>query len=105
MADIHIERAHALGLERARQVARRWMAHAEEKYEMKCTLHEGVADGCDEIEFTRSGVKGRMRVEGQQVTLDVKLGLLLTPFARTIEAEATKQLDEALDKEARKTQA
>ena len=43
MADIHIVREHALGLEHARRLAFRWAEVAEKKLDMECTIvHELV---------------------------------------------------------------
>lgn len=100
MADLNLHRDHTLGLARARKVALKWAEHVEEKLEMECTLVEG--DDTHVLEFTRSGVAGRMIVAATYFDLEAKLGFLLRPFLVTIEAEVGKQLDEALAKEAAK---
>ncbi len=100
MADLKLHRDHDLGIARARKVAIKWAEYVEKKLEMECTLIEG--DEHDVLEFTRSGVDGRMIVAGDYFDLEAKLGFLLRPFAGTIEAEASKQLDEVLAKEAAK---
>jgi len=94
MPDIHIHREHDLGLAKARKVALQWAEDAEEKFEMECTIIEGKT--CDTVEFTRSGVKGELRVEAHQFTLDAKLGFLLGAFSKTIESEIEKNLDALL---------
>jgi putative polyhydroxyalkanoate system protein len=100
MADLHLHREHTLGLARARKVALKWAEHVEEKLDMECTIIEG--DDEDVLEFTRSGVDGRMTVAATFFDLEAKLGFLLKPFLGTIEAEVGKQLDEALAKESAK---
>jgi len=45
------------------------------------------------IDFERLGVSGQLVVGRQDIVLDVKLGLLLTPFKGTIEREIIAQLD------------
>ena len=97
MADLNLHRDHKLGLARARKVALKWAEHVEEKLDMECTLIEG--DDSDVLEFTRSGVAGRMVVAADHFDLEAKLGFLLKPFLASIEAEVSKQLDEALAKE------
>ena len=97
MADLNLRREHTLGLARARKVALKWAEDMEAKLEMECTLIEG--DDTDVLEFTRSGVDGRMVVAADYFDLEAKLGFLLRPFLGQIQAEATKQLDEALAKE------
>ena len=104
MPDIHIHREHALGLAKARKVALQWAEDAEKKFEMECTIIEGQTS--DTVEFTRTGVKGELRVEAHQFTLDAKLGFLLGAFSKTIESEIEKNLDVLLSKSkpaARKT--
>lgn len=100
MADLHLHREHTLGLARARKVALKWAEHVEEKLDMECTIIEG--DDEDVLEFTRSGVDGRMTVAATFFDLEAKLGFMLKPFLGTIEAEVGKQLDEALAKESAK---
>lgn len=99
MADIHIHRDHQLGLERAREVAWKWAEEAEAKFDMECTVIEGETS--DTVEFTRSGVNGRLIVAPDHFDLDAKLGFLLGAFAKTIEGEITKNLDQLLGSAAR----
>ncbi len=100
MADLNLHRDHTLGLARARKVALKWAEDVEAKLDMECTIIEG--DDEDVLEFRRSGVDGRMIVAATYFDLEAKLGFLLKPFLGTIEAEVSKQLDEALAKEAAK---
>ena len=80
MADLNLHRDHTLGLARARKVALKWAEDVEEKLDMECTIIEG--DDEDVLEFTRSGVEGRMIVAATFFDLEAKLGFLLKPFAR-----------------------
>ncbi len=94
MPDIKIHRDHSLGLKRAREVAWQWAEQAEAKFDMECTVLEGETS--DTVEFTRSGVSGRLIVAADHFDLEAKLGFLLGAFAKTIEAEITKNLDALL---------
>lgn len=94
MPDIRIHRDHSLGLARARQVAWDWAEQAEAKFDMACTVLEGETS--DTLEFTRSGVNGRLIVAADHFDLEAKLGFLLGAFAKSIEAEIEKNLDELL---------
>ena len=96
MPDLRIHREHALGLERARKVAWKWAEEAEKKFGMECTVIEG--DFSDTVEFTRSGVNGRLIVAADHFDLEAKLGFLVGAFAKTIEAEIQKTLDDLLAK-------
>lgn len=94
MADLKIHREHKLGLAKARKVAWAWAEHAEQKFGMECTVIEGQTS--DTVEFTRSGVDGRLIVAADHFDLDAKLGFLLGAFRKTIESEIEKELDTLL---------
>lgn len=94
MADIHIRRDHHLGLSGARQVAWKWAEQAEADFDMSCTYEEGEA--LDEVQFSRSGVNGTLRVSADHFELDAKLGFLLGAFKDRIEGEIVKNLDQLL---------
>lgn len=94
MPDIRIHRDHQLGLAKARKIAWQWAEQAEQKFDMECTVIEGETS--DTVEFTRTGVKGRLIVAADHFDLDAKLGFLLGAFAGTIEAEIEKNLDALL---------
>lgn len=94
MADIRIHRDHTLGLAKARKIAWKWAEVVESKFDMECTVIEGQTS--DTVEFTRSGVNGRLIVADDHFDLEAKLGFLLGAFARTIEAEILKNLDDLL---------
>ena len=96
MPDIKIHREHGLGLAKARKVAWQWAEEVEKKFDMECTVIEG--DFSDTVEFTRTGVNGRLIVAADHFDLDAKLGFLLGAFAKTIESEIRKNLDELLAK-------
>ena len=94
MPDIKIHREHGLGLAKARKVAWQWAEEVEKKFDMECTVLEGETS--DTVEFTRSGVSGRLIVAADHFDLDAKLGFLLGAFSRTIEGEIEKNLDALL---------
>lgn len=94
MADIHIRRNHELGLAGARKVAWQWAEQAEEKFDMSCTYEEN--DECDEVQFSRSGVSGTLKVSADHFELDARLGFLLGAFKDRIEQEIVKNLDTLL---------
>lgn len=100
MPDIRIHRSHSLGLAQARKVAWKWAEEVEKKFDMECTVLEGETS--DTVEFTRSGVNGRLIVAADHFDLDAKLGFLLGAFSKTIESEIEKNLDALLAKSAGK---
>lgn len=95
MPDIHIERQHALGLARARQLAFKWAEQAEQRLDMQCTYEEGKTS--DLVTFTRSGVNGELRVTRDRFELHARLGFLLGAFKDRIETEIIRNLDELLE--------
>jgi putative polyhydroxyalkanoate system protein len=99
MADIRIHRNHKLGLAKAREVAWQWAEEVEQKFDMECTVLEGETS--DTVEFTRSGVKGRLIVAPDHFDLEARLGILLGAFSRTIETEIERNLDDLLHKNAK----
>ena len=100
MADIHIHRVHRLGLAQARKIAWRWAEQAEAKFGMECTVIEGEDN--DVVEFTRSGVDGRLVVTADAFELTARLGLLVGAFRQRIESEIESNLDALLAKPDRK---
>ena len=98
MPDIRIHREHTLGLAKARKVAWAWAEEVERKFGMDCTVIEGETS--DTVQFTRSGVNGRLIVAPDHFDLEARLGLLLGAFASTIEGEIEKNLDTLLGKAA-----
>ncbi len=91
MADLHIERKHALGLLEARKVAFSWAEQVEIDLGMQCIYEEGRS--CDRVTFSRSGVKGELQVTKDKFELDAKLGFLVGAFKERIETEITTMLN------------
>ena len=94
MADIHIHRAHSLGLAQARKIAWKWAEEVEKNFDMECTINEG--DSTDTVEFTRAGVTGTLLVAADHFDLNAKLGFLLGAFSGKIKAEIEENLDKLL---------
>lgn len=95
MPDIHIEREHALGLPKARELAFKWAEEAERRLDMECTYEEGKTS--DLVSFTRSGVNGELRVTKNRFELQARLGFLLGAFKDRIETEIVRNLDDLLE--------
>jgi putative polyhydroxyalkanoate system protein len=97
LADIHIIREHALGLQHARKLAFRWAEVAEKKLDMDCTYAEGTSS--DVVHFHRPGATGELKVTADGFELNARLGLLLGVFRQKIESEIVRNLDELLEHE------
>lgn len=98
MAELHILRAHNLGLPEARRVAFSWAEQVEQEFDMVCTYEEGATQ--DEVCFTRSGIHGTLHVTKDKFDLHAKLGFLVGAFKGKIEREIVKNLDELLESKA-----
>lgn len=94
MAELHIVREHTLGLAQARKIAFKWAEQAQTDFGLACSYIEG--DGVDEVNFSRSGVKGKLDVDASRFELRVQLGFLLGAFKQRIEAEIVSNLDTLL---------
>lgn len=97
MAEIKIHREHSLGLDKAREIAWQWAEQAEQRFDMECTVLEG--ENSDTVEFTRTGVQGRLIVAADHFELEARLGFLLGAFAHSIQTEIEKNLDDLLAQE------
>lgn len=86
MADINIVHEHALTPKKAREAAQKVADKIAEEYDLECEW-EG-----DVLYFERSGVKGSMTLEKQQVQMVIKLGFLMSAFSSTIEAKVTENM-------------
>lgn len=96
MADIKIQRTHALGLDKARVLAQEWMDDAAQKLGLTCKLVPGTTE--DVINFERMGVSGKMTVRPDAFELDAKLGIMMAAFKPMVEAEIEKNLSRILAK-------
>ncbi len=96
MADIKIQRSHALGMDKARALAQDWMGEAAQQLGLTCQLVQG--DNEDTISFERMGVSGQMKVRADAFELDTKLGMMMSAFKPLIEAEIDKNLARILAK-------
>jgi putative polyhydroxyalkanoate system protein len=94
LADLHIVREHSLGLSKARKIAFQWAEQVEADFGMACSYAESKSG--DEVEFSRSGVKGNLLVHKDRFELRAQLGFLLGAFKHKIEAEIVKNLDALL---------
>ena len=97
MPDVHIHRAHQLGLARARELSRQWVADAGRQYDMVCTVSPG--ESTDTVDFKRTGVSGQLVVSATHFELTARLGMLLGAFQKSIEGEIARNLDTLLARE------
>lgn len=96
MSDVKYQQSHTLGLERARSLAKEWVAGAAGQLGLSCDYQEGADQ--DTVTFERMGVKGEMKVSGTEFDLQIKLGMMMAAFKPMIEAEVSKSLGRIIEK-------
>ena len=94
MAEIHITRTHSMPLNKARAAAKDFAQRLEEKFELD---HQWQGDT---LHFSRSGVSGTLALAKNCVTIDVRLGFLLSAFAGRMEGHIKDNLDQLFGKAA-----
>jgi len=90
MAEIKIERTHALGSAGAKERIESMEPKLKEKYSVKLEWNGDTAS------LKGTGVTGTISVEAQRVAVNLKLGLLLRPLAGKIREGLETQIDAAL---------
>ena len=90
MANIHIKRAHQLGLNEARARVDHIASSLQDKLEANWAWQG------NRLSFNRSGASGTVDVEDNFIEFNVKLGLLLTPLKGKIESTLNEEIEKAL---------
>jgi len=90
MTTIDKRRAHTKGKEQARKAAESIAEKLRDKIQV--TYHWAG----DDLEFTRTGAKGRIRVSDTEVRVEIDLSFVLRPMKGMIEDKVDKYLEEAL---------
>ena len=88
MASIDIQHPHTLAPPRARQAVQEIADKLADRFGAECRW-----DG-DILDFTRSGIDGRIALLPGQVHVTAQLGFLLGAMTGPIEAEIRRVLDE-----------
>lgn len=96
MSDVQFQQSHSLGLDKARELAQRWVEGAGAKMGLTCKTEQGADK--DVVSFERSGVNGTMVVTGESFNVDIKLGLMMKAFKPMIEAEIAKNVSRMVEK-------
>ena len=92
MAHIEVHRQHHFGHEQARQAAEEIAAHLDERFTLDYRWRG------DSLVFKRSGIDGHLDVTDSEVSISVKLGLMMLPLKPVLEREVHRYMDEALEK-------
>lgn len=87
MSEIHLHRAHHIGLRKAKASVQKIAEEMSDVFDMQSEWEGNV------LHFSRSGVSGSMSVTKDSVTLDAKLGFLLSALKPRIEAQIEKNFE------------
>lgn len=90
MPNIHFQTAHHLSKSSAKQKIE------DVAQQLKNRLGADYRWQGDTLTFDRSGAKGSIDVTDKDVTVDVDLGLMLTPFKGEIERQIQQQVKQSL---------
>ena len=88
MSDISIRRQHGKTRAEARASAEHMAAELKEEFDL-----DYAWDG-DVMNFQRPGVVGELSLDNQEVSLDIRLGLLFFALKPSIEREVHRFFDE-----------
>lgn len=90
MTKIDIKRRHDLGYAKAHDVTDELARELSERFDAECHW-----DG-SELKFARSGASGRVQVSDDEIRIEVRLGLLLSPLKGKMESAIDERLDRLL---------
>ena len=87
MSEIRIRRAHALPVERARELAEQVAAQLGQEFALDYRWHGNA------LQFERDGVRGELLVNEGTIRITAHLGFPLSFFKPSIEREILVQID------------
>lgn len=87
MSDVHARKEHNLSLDEAKKTAQKLAEQLEKEFQLQSTWQGNT------LNFTRSGVKGKLDVTDKDVSIDISLGFMLKAFKGKIQSEIDKNLD------------
>lgn len=90
MALIKLKRKHALGQEKARSTVEALAKKLQDELDAKYHW-EGST-----LQFSRSGASGHIDVSDEEVDIEIKLGMLLSPLKGKIEKTIQEEIDQHL---------
>ena len=90
MADIRIARPHGMPVSRAKAAAQAAADELAKTYSLSSRWQGNI------LHFRRNGLDGHIEISPSQVALEIRLGILLKGFRRTIEKAIGQRLEQAL---------
>ena len=90
MANIHIKQSHNKSAKDLRRTVEKLAVELNRKYQLSSKWNGNTLD------FKRSGLHGSLKLGEDEVTINIKLGIMLSTFAGNFKKELTKALKEIL---------
>lgn len=90
MANVHLKQSHNKPGNELRVIADELADKLGKKYQLKSKWHGNT------LEFKRSGLHGSLILSDTEVSISLKLGMMMSTFARTIKKELAQSLKDAL---------
>ena len=91
MTVFNIFRNHSIEFLEMRKIAFTWAEYAELEYKMTCIYEEGEVE--DLVHFSKPGANGILLISHDILKINVRLGVLLSPFKKTIEQQIVRKID------------
>lgn len=88
MSHIHIVRSTSTSAKKSRENAEQMAVQLQQEYGLD---YEWESDHV--LRFERAGLNGTMTLEPKQVTVEIKLGLLMRPFASVLKQHINDYFD------------
>jgi putative polyhydroxyalkanoate system protein len=90
MANIHLKQTHNKSESELRKIADELAEKLTEKFQLKSKWNGNT------LEFKRSGLHGSLILSDTEVSISLKLGIMMSTFAGTIKKELAQSLKETL---------
>lgn len=90
MANIHLRQGHHKSEKEVRRIADQLANHLSKEYQLSSKWNGNT------LEFKRSGLHGSLILGDSEVTISLKLGILMSTFSGRIEKELAKSLKDTL---------
>lgn len=88
MPKIRINRAHALGVAKAKKAVDKVAAGIRDRFQINAEWNGNT------LEFSRTGVEGTIAVDKDSVAVHADISFLLSPIKGAIESEIKRYLDQ-----------
>jgi putative polyhydroxyalkanoate system protein len=90
MPRINVCKKHNKDSKQTRELAEQLAEKLQANYQLNCQWQG------ESLAFNRPGLSGDLHLDPGEIRISMKIGILMTPFSKTIEAELNNALDKYL---------